>query len=88
MVAILIISAVITPPILWCLLVLNITDQYVEMDDKLILTETKTEAQNAVLKETFMHPFFWVWFLYASIMIFATVCAYDIFGMGEWWNSW
>ena len=85
MVAILLISGVITPAFMWLLLYNSITDQYIETaDGELVMTETKAEAQKYVLGRTIRSPFFWIYIIFASFMIFSTLCVVNVFGLGDW----
>ena len=74
------------PAFMWFLLYFNIVDQYIEIDGKQIMTETKAEAQRYVLIRTLKHPFFWLYMIYSLTMLSAAAISYDILGLG--WDEW
>jgi len=84
MLAIIIISGVITPAFVWLWLYNRITDQY---DEDEVLIETKAEAQADVLSKTIKSPIFYIYCLYTTACIVATVCVSNIFGIGDWYFS-
>lgn len=86
MIAILLISGVIMPAFIWLLLYFNIVDQYIEVDGEQVMTTTKAEAQRDVLIRTIKHPFFWVYIIYALVIVALVAISYDILGLG--WNDW
>ena len=88
MIMILIISGIIIPAFIWLFLYLNIIDQYIEAEDgEVIMTETKAEAQKDVLHRTIKSPFFWVYSIYSTAIIFAAICSINTFGLGDWYFS-
>lgn len=86
MIMILLISGVIIPAFMWLLLYFNIVDQYIEVDGKQIMTETKAGAQRDVLIRTIKHPIFWLYSIYSLTMIGAAAISYDVLGLG--WDEW
>jgi len=84
---ILLISGVIIPAFIWLLLYCNIIDQCVTIDEEVIVIETKAEAQRDVLRHTVKNPFFWIYALYSTSMIFAGLCSVNAFYLGDWYFS-
>ena len=76
MIAILLVSGFIVPPIMFCLLYYNITEQYdvIENGDDayLTVTQTKEEAQAEVRHDLMRSPWFWLWCTYASLVLIVT----------------
>lgn len=87
MVMTILVSTIITPVFIWLLLYFKITDQYTEVDDKLLLVETKAEAQKDVFIRTIKSPWLYLYLLYALIMSFAGACSVNAFGLGDWFFS-
>ncbi|KKN25635.1 hypothetical protein LCGC14_0882630 [marine sediment metagenome] len=85
MIAILLISGVITPAFIWVLLYSKIHDQYAD-DEGMIMIETKEEAQKAVRKATLKSPMLYLYLVFSTIMIGSGAIAYDVFGLG--WDDW
>lgn len=88
MIMTLLISGVIIPLVMWALLYSKILDQYIEVGDgEMIMTETKAEAQRNVLERTLKSPWFTLYLIYASMMIFAGACSVNAFSLGDWFFS-
>jgi len=76
MIAILLVSGFIVPPIMFCLLYFNITEQHdiIEKDDDayLVVVQTKEEAQADVRYNLIRSPWFWLWCTYTSLVLIIT----------------
>ena len=81
------ISAVIMPALAWLLLYFNIVDQYAEIDEELVMTETKAEAQHTVLMRTVKSPFFYIYSIFTITMVSSVIIAYNAFDLGNWYFS-
>jgi len=70
MLAFLLVSSVVTPPIMWLLLYTHIVDQYkYDEDGWPVLVETKAEAQKDVRHRMLRSWKFWVYSVYDICMI-------------------
>ncbi len=87
MIMTLLISGVIMPAFIWLLLYCKITDQYIDNDGLLIMTQSKKDAQAEVLNKTLMSPFCWIYLLFSLCCIFAGICSINAFSLGDWFFS-
>lgn len=83
---ILLISGVISPPLIWGILYSRIVDQYIIIDGEEFMAETKAEAQRHVLIRTLKSPILYLYLIFAFVIIVSTLIATDPFNQG--WLDW